>query len=87
MSEQRKIQGWKDVQITADMPLNVLVNFMNVLNQRLVALEDSVTIPVDNKMISLTEFYALQAEAQQKAMEEEMSKDMPETQPEEEKGE
>lgn len=68
--EKQTIQGWKDVQITPDMPLSVLVNFMNILNQRLVALEDNVRIPFDNKMISLTELYAIQAEAERKAMEE-----------------
>jgi len=69
-NEKQVIQGWKDVQITPDMPLNVLVNFMNVLNQRLVALEDNVQVPFDNKMVSLTELYAIQAEAERKAMEE-----------------
>lgn len=69
-NEKQAIQGWKDVQITPDMPLSVLVNFMNVLNQRLVALEDNVKIPFDNKMVSLTELYAIQAEAERKAMEE-----------------
>ena len=68
--EKQTIQGWKDIQITPDMPLSVLVNFMNVLNQRLVALEDHVQVPFDNKMVSLTELYAIQAEAERKAMEE-----------------
>lgn len=68
--EKQTIQGWKDVQITPDMPLSVLVNFMNVLNQRLVAIEDHVQVPFDNKMVSLTELYAIQAEAERKAMEE-----------------
>lgn len=69
-NEKQTVQGWKDIQITLDMPLSVLVNFMNVLNQRLVAIEDHVQVPFDNKMISLTELYAIQAEAQRKAMEE-----------------
>lgn len=61
-------QGWRDVQIVADMPLSALVNFLNVLNQRLCAIEDITTIPgEDGKPISLTDLYALQAEAAMKA--------------------
>ncbi len=61
--EERKISGWKDVQITTDMPLNIIVNFCNVLNQRLCALEDvTTTIGPNGKAISLTDLYALQAE-------------------------
>ena len=67
MAEENKIQGWKDVQITPDMPLSVIVNFLNVLNQRLVALEDVTKVPFNNQMISLTELYSLQAQAQAEA--------------------
>jgi len=63
-NEQKQIQGWRDVQITLDMPLSVIVNFVNVLNQRLVALEDITQVPFGNKMITLTELYRLQAEEQ-----------------------
>lgn len=72
MAEQEKqpvAQGWKDVQITPDMPLVVLINFMNVLNQRLVALEDVTQVPFNNKMVTLTELYALQAEEMKKQAE------------------
>lgn len=67
-TENKVPQGWRDVQIVPDMPLSALVNFLNVLNQRLCALEDIVTIPgEDGKAISLTDLYALQAEAAMKA--------------------
>ena len=60
-------QGWKDVTITVAMPLDVLVNFLNVLNQRLCTLENIVTVQgPDGKMISLTDLYAIQAEAEMK---------------------
>ena len=63
-TENKVPQGWRDVQIVPDMPLSALVNFLNVLNQRLCALEDIVTVPgEDGKAISLTDLYALQAEA------------------------
>lgn len=67
-TENKVPQGWRDVQIVPDMPLSALINFLNVLNQRLCALEDIVTVPgEDGKAISLTDLYALQAEAAMKA--------------------
>ena len=61
-------QGWKDVEITPDMSLSMIVGFMNVLNQRLATVENIVTVPADDgKMISLTDYYAKQAEAEMAA--------------------
>lgn len=69
--EMQEIQGWKDVQITPDMPLSVIVNFFNVLNQRLCAIENVVTVAgPEGKMISLTDLYALQTEEAKKTAEE-----------------
>ena len=69
--EQKQPQGWKDVVITPDMPLAAIVQFLNVLNQRLCTIEDNlmVEMPTGEK-ISITQAYALQAEAEQKAQEE-----------------
>ena len=63
--EQREPQGWKDVVITPDMPLGAIVQFFNILNQRLCNIEDNlmVTQP-DGTQMSLTQVYALQAQAQ-----------------------
>lgn len=67
MPEEKKITGWAQVNITPDMPLGLIVNFCNVLNQRLVAIENVVTVPgPDGKMISLTDLYALQSEEEAK---------------------
>ena len=68
--EQRQPQGWKDVVITPDMPLAAIVQFLNVLNQRLCTIEDNlmVEMPTGEK-ISITQAYALQAE-QEKAQQE-----------------
>ena len=74
MPEEKKIQGWRDVQITPDMPLSVIVNFMNVLNQRLASIEDVTQVPYENRMVSLTELYAIQAEQERKQMEEQQAK-------------
>ena len=60
-------QGWKDVNIVYDMPLSALVQFLNILNQRLCAVEDNTFIKDDEgNMLSLTKFYALQAEEEMK---------------------
>ena len=64
--EQKQPQGWKDVVITPDMPLAALVQFFNVLNQRLCTIEDSTLIEMPNgEKLSITEIYALQAQQEQ----------------------
>lgn len=61
-------QGWKDVEITPEMSLSMIVGFMNVLNQRLATVENIVSVPADDgKVISLTDYYAKQAEAEMAA--------------------
>ena len=68
MNENIQPQGWKDVQITPDMALSMIVGFMNVLNQRLATVENIVSVPdIDGKSRSLTEIYAKQAEAEMAA--------------------
>lgn len=62
MAEEKKIQSWKDVQLTPDMPLTVLVNFLNVLNQRLAAIEDQVVVDFEGAKRTLSEIYAIQSE-------------------------
>ena len=60
MEEQNKqtSQGWKDVQLTPDMSVSMLINFLNVLNQRLSLLEDVIKINDENgNEISITEYY------------------------------
>ena len=60
--EQKKIQGWRDVQLTLDMPLPVLINFLNVLNQRLATIEDQVVVDFEGSKKTLTEVYQIQSE-------------------------
>lgn len=67
VNSAKEPQGWKDVRITESMPLGAVINFLNVLNQRLSVVEDNITIKVENsgddkvenpiKEVSLTEFY------------------------------
>ena len=73
--EQKQPQGWRDVVISPDMPLAAMVQFFNVLNQRLCTIEDNtfVEMPTGEKL-SITQIYALQAEEEQKAQEEQENK-------------
>ncbi len=65
--DEKKSQGWADVVITPDMPLSVLVNFMNVLNQRLVTIEDQTVVDFEGSKKTLTEIYRIQAEREVEA--------------------
>ena len=60
---EKKVQGWKDVVITPDMPLTAIVQFLNVLNQRLCTIEDNLNIEMQNgEKLSITEIYRIQSE-------------------------
>lgn len=60
---EKYIPGWKDARITVEMPLHMIVDFLNILNNRLCFLEDSIKLSDANgNTMSITEFYALQAE-------------------------
>lgn len=60
---EKYIPGWKDARITVEMPLHMIVDFLNILNNRLCFLEDSIRLlDANGNTMSVTEFYALQAE-------------------------
>ena len=60
---EKKVQGWNDVVITPDMPLTAIVQFLNVLNQRLCTIEDNLSVEMQNgEKLSITEIYRIQAE-------------------------
>ena len=72
MEEQNKQtnQGWKDVQLTPDMSVSMLINFLNVLNQRLANLEDIIEITAeDGRKMTLTEYYNLQVQSHNESAE------------------
>lgn len=60
-----KIPGWADIMITDEIPVKNVLEFFNVLNQRLATVEDNVFIKEpDGSMVSLTKHYQIQNEAQ-----------------------
>ena len=60
--EHKEAEGWRDVEINPNMPLTAIVQFFNVLNQRLCNLEDiiKITLPTGEE-VSLTEAFAIRA--------------------------
>ena len=68
--QPNQAQGWRDVVITPDMPLSAIVQFLNVLNQRLCGIEDIVTIALPTgEEVSVTKAYELQAEMERQQAE------------------
>lgn len=68
--EQKQPQGWRDVVITPDMPLTAIVQFFNVLNQRLCTIEDNLKVEMPTgEQLSISEVYRIQAEQEQQAQE------------------
>lgn len=61
-TNQNNPQGWRDVSISMNLPVDGVLHFLNILNQRLCTIEDIVTI--DGQTI--TELYRQEAEAEQK---------------------
>lgn len=59
MEENKQLTNtWRDVQLTPEMSVYLLVDFLNVLNQRLSLLEDVIKIDDENgNEISITEYY------------------------------
>ena len=74
--KEKKVQGWKDVVITPDMPLTAIVQFLNVLNQRLCTIEDNLTVEMQNgEKLSITEIYRIQAEQEKNKEDKEKDKE------------
>ena len=59
MEENKQLTNtWRDVQLTPEMSVYLLIDFLNVLNQRLSLLEDVIKINDENgNEISITEYY------------------------------
>ena len=69
-----QFNGWKDAQIDANMPIDGLIQFLNILNQRLILIEDQLTIKVGNEEksqnITLTQYWIeIQKQEYQKMVE------------------
>ena len=64
-NKKHKITWCSDIMITDEIPVMNVLEFFNVLNQRLATVEDNVFIKEpDGSMVSLTKHYQIQSEAQ-----------------------
>lgn len=68
--QQQEPQGWNDVQLNPGMPVAALIEFLNVLNSRLVNIEDNFVFKHEDREMTLTEFYAIEAKKQMKQAQE-----------------
>lgn len=66
-NENAKTKGWANVVINEGMTLEMLVNFLNVLNRRLCFLEDNIRIRLDDNQesMSITDFYLLNEQVEE----------------------
>ena len=65
---QKQPQGWKDVVIHPDMPLGAIIQFFNILNQRLCTIEDNLIVETQSgDKLTLSELYRVQAEIEQQS--------------------
>ena len=66
--EQQQLQGWADVHLHGGLSVNALIDFLNILNQRVCTIENIVSVPDEQgRHHSLTEIYREQEKAMQQA--------------------
>lgn len=66
--QNNEIRSWRDIQVDMSSPLGMMMDLINILNQRLAAVEDQVMITTeDGEKINFTELYHRQALAQLEA--------------------
>ena len=67
-----QFNGWKDIKLDGNTPLGGIVDFLNILNQRLILIEDQLTIKVgEGQNITLSQYWIeIQKQDYQKMMEE-----------------
>ena len=69
--QEQKFDGWRSAQIDENLPIGGLVQFLNVLNQRLILIEDALTIQDGDERITLSEYWVrVQKQEYQKMIEE-----------------
>ena len=53
-----QFNGWKDAKIDTNMPIQGIVELLNIMNQRLILIEDQLTIKVgEGQNITLTQYW------------------------------
>lgn len=63
-NKEKTVASWRDVRISVELPLYLIVDFLNSLNQRLSNIEDLVqTKDEQGNLVTFTEMYKKQAKA------------------------
>ena len=66
-----EFKGWRENRITEQTPIGAVFQFLNILNERLIMIEDAIKVNVDGKDMTLTEYWIeVQKQEYQKMMEE-----------------
>ena len=72
--QEPKFDGWRSAQIDENLPIAGLVQFLNVLNQRLILIEDALTMQDGDERITLSEYWVRVQKQEYQKMLEEMQK-------------
>jgi hypothetical protein len=72
--QEPKFDGWRSAQIDENLPIAGLVQFLNILNQRLILVEDALTMQDGDERITLSEYWVRVQKQEYQKMLEEMQK-------------
>ena len=75
-----EFKGWRDNRIDEQTPLIGFIQFLNVMNERLILIEDAIKINKDGQEISLTQHWIDVQKAEYQRWLEEMQKRQAEAQ-------
>lgn len=78
--QEQKFDGWRSAQIDENLPIGGLVQFLNVLNQRLILIEDALSIQDGDERITLSEYWVRVQKEEYQKMIEEIQKEQEESQ-------
>ena len=75
-----EFNGWRDNRIDEQTPLLGIIQFLNVMNERLILIEDGIKINKDGQDITLTQYWIEVQKAEYQRWLEEMQKRQAEAQ-------
>ena len=75
-----EFKGWRDNRIDEQTPLLGIIQFLNVMNERLILIEDGIKINKDGQDITLTQYWIEVQKAEYQRWLEEMQKRQAEAQ-------
>lgn len=55
--KELQFNGWRDSSINNQVPIEGILEYLNILNQRLILIEDVITTKVDGEEKTLTQYW------------------------------